>query len=247
MGVDPTIAEAGMRGVPTIRSVDPVLNKVVDRPNPIYKSLPGAITLKLNGEDRVLMLNEKNDIALRLAENLKNLDGMTKLDLANSVVGKATSWLASVNTQYNPAFGLVNLTRDVAEGSINVGSTQLRGKGLERAGQRPMALQGIARQLSTDGGGEWGRLFKQFQDDGGRTGYREMFATAEDRAKAIEKELIAAEKAGTLTPGKVAHAVLDLLDGFNTTLENATRLAAYKVALDEGASRARRRTPAREN
>jgi hypothetical protein len=41
---------------------------------------------------------------------------MTKLDLANSVVGKATRWLASVNTQYNPAFGLVNLTRDVAGG-----------------------------------------------------------------------------------------------------------------------------------
>jgi hypothetical protein len=246
MGVDPTVAEAGMRGVPTIRTVDPVLNRVVDRPNPIYKSLPGAITLKLNGEDRVLMLNEKSEVAMRMAENLKNLDGLTKLDLANSVVGKATRWLASVNTQYNPAFGLVNLTRDVMEGSINVGSTQLRGKGLRVLGNVPMALQGIARQLSTDGGGEWGRLFKQFQDDGGRTGYREMFATAEDRAKAIEKELAAAEKAGTLTAGKVGHAVLDLLDGFNTTLENATRLAAYKVALDEGLTRPEAARLARE-
>lgn len=246
MGVDPTVAEAGMRGVPTVRTVDPLTQKVVDRPNPIYKSLPGAITLKVGGEDRVLMINTISERGLRMAEALKNLDGLTKLDLANSVVGKATRWMAAINTQYNPAFGLVNLTRDIQEGMINIGSTQLRGSATLVLANVPMAMQGIARELAGGDGGEWGRLFKQFQDDGGRTGYREMFAVAEDRARAIEKELAHAASAGKLTPGRAAHAMLDLLDGFNTTLENSVRLSTYKVALDKGISRPEAARLARE-
>ncbi|MEO5670430.1 MAG: LPD38 domain-containing protein [Ramlibacter sp.] len=246
MGVDPTIAEAGMKGVPTITMVDPLTQRVVHRPNPIYKSLPGAITLKVNGEDRVLMINTGTERGLRMAEALKNLDGLTKLDLANSVVGKATRWMASVNTQYNPAFGLVNLSRDVLEGAINLGSTELRGSTLKVLALVPMALQGIAREQAGGTTSEWSKLFKQFQDDGGKTGYREMFAQAEDRAKAIEKDLAALEKAGKLTAGKVGHAVLDLLDAFNTTLENAVRLSAYKTALDQGLSRPKAALLARE-
>jgi hypothetical protein len=239
MGVDPEVAVTGMQRVPTIRTVDPLTQKVVDRPNPIYKSMPGAITLKVNGEDRVLLINTKTVRGLRMAEALKNLDGMTNFNLAGMMVGKVTRWMAAISTQYNPAFGLVNLVRDTLGGAVNIGSTKLRGKGLKVLADVPMAMQGIARELA--GGGEtseWSKLWKQFQDDGGRTGFREVFAQAQDRADAIERELKAAQAAGKLTAGKVGHAALDLLDGFNTTLENAVRLAAYKHALDIGMSRA---------
>ena len=79
-----------MQGVPTIKTVDPALGRVVSRPNPIYKSLPGAIVLKVNGEDRVLMVNTNDSRGLRMAENLKNLDGLTKFDIAGRVVDKVT-------------------------------------------------------------------------------------------------------------------------------------------------------------
>lgn len=237
MGVDPTVAEAGMMGVPTIKTVDPTLGRVVSRPNPMYKSLPGAIVLKVNGEDRVLMVNVNDPRGLRMAENLKNMDGLTKFDIAGSIVGKTTRWLASVNTQYNPAFGLVNLTRDTLGGAINLSSTKLRGKTLKVLAMTPGALKGIGLELSGKNSGEWGRLFRQFQQDGGQTGYREMFKDANDRAKALEAELKAMEKAGKLTTDKVAGKVLGALDIFNTTLENAVRLAAYREALQEGMSR----------
>lgn len=247
MGVDPMTAEVGMNGVPTIRTVDPITNKVVDRPNPIYKNLPGAIPLKVNGADRVLMLNVKHPRGQRLAESLKNLDGLTQLDLANSIIGKATRWLAAVNTQYNPAFGLVNLSRDVLEGAINLGSTDLRGNSTRVLAQVPLAIQGIARELATEGkGGSWGTLYKQFVADGGQTGFKENFRDPNDRARAVEKELQRLHSAGKLTPGNVAHAALDLLDGFNTTLENAVRLSAYKVGLEKGMSRAASARLARE-
>lgn len=238
MGVDPMTAEVGMEGVPTIRTVDPVTNKVVDRPNPIYRNLPGAIPLKVNGADRVLMINVKTERGQRLATSLKNLDGLTQLDIAGNIIGKSTRWLAAVNTQYNPAFGLVNLTRDTLGGAINLGSTELRGNALKVLAKTPLAILGIARELASGGQtGTWQSLYRQFQADGGQTGFKENFRDPNDRAKAVEKEL-ASLGASKLSPGRAAHAILDLLDGFNTTLENTVRLSAYKAALDKGISRA---------
>jgi hypothetical protein len=78
MGVNVATALAGHEPAPTIRDVSPVTGLVVDRPNPMYKNLPGAITLRLNGEDRVLMLNTDDPRAKRLATDLKNLDGLTR-------------------------------------------------------------------------------------------------------------------------------------------------------------------------
>lgn len=250
MGVDPLLAGVGMASAPTVRTVDPLTDKVVDRPNPMYKSLPGAITLRVNGEDRVLMMNQDNERAVRMAENLKNLDGLTAIDWSTGflhtyvsksipkyvAVGPATRWLASVNTQYNPAFGLINVTRDTLGGVINLTNTPLAKQKMKVLAGVPAALKGIARDLRGDTRTEWSDLFNQFQDDGAQTGYKEMFSTADDRAGAIQDEIAAAGKSG-LTPGRMAHAVLDLLDDFNTSLENAVRLSAYKAALDEGMSR----------
>lgn len=239
MGVDPATAALGMERAPTIRTVDEATGKVVDRPNPMYRNLPGAITLKVNGEDRVLMLNVQDVRGQRLAENLKNLDGLTRIDIAGSIVGKTTRWLAAVNTQYNPVFGLKNVVRDVLGGTINLGSTALRGNALKVLRDTTPAMQGIARELAMPGkGGTWGKLWQQFQEDGGKTGWKENWRDPQERARAIEAELKAASSAGKLTPGKAAHAIFDLLDGFNTTLENSVRLSAYKAALDKGMSRA---------
>jgi len=245
MGVDPALARSGMRGVPTIRDVSDVTGQVVDRPNPLYKNLPGAITLRVNGEDRVLMLNVQDPRAARMAADLKNLDGMTRLDLAGSLVGKATRWLASVNTQYNPAFGLVNLTRDTWGGLVNLNSTRLRGRGLKVLADVPKAMVGIGwglfkeRHASLDPSGlEWSRLWQQFQTDGGRTGYRDLFTRAEERALQIQSELRAAGPGSAwLVAKRGGRWLLNLLDGFNMTLENAVRLAAYKEALDRGIAR----------
>lgn len=246
MGVNPDIAVAGMAGVPTIQTIDPNSGKVVNRPNPMYKMLPGAIPLKVNGEDRVLMLNVKNERGARLATSLKNLDGLTQLDLAGSIVGRATRFLAAVNTQYNPAFGLVNLTRDTLGGIIHLGNTELRGNALKVLAQTPVAILGIARELATGKqAGKWSKLYQQFVADGGQTGFKENFRDPNDRAKAIEKELKALGR-GALSPGKYAHAALDLLEGFNTTLENAVRLSAYSAALDKGISRPQAARLARE-
>jgi hypothetical protein len=246
MGVDPDVAAAGMERAPTIRTVDEASGRVVSRQNPLYKSLQGAIVARVNGEDRVLLLNEKDERALRMALNLKNMDGLTKIDLAGSIVGQATRWMASVNTAYNPAFGIVNVTRDVLGAAVNLSSTPLRGKSTRVLIDTLPALKGIGKELAGLDSGEWGKLYLQFQEDGGQTGYRDMFADANARTKELEAALKALEKRSALNPRAAGMKVLDALEGFNTTLENGVRVAAYKAALDRGMSRSEAARLARE-
>lgn len=237
MGVDPDVAAAGMEKAPTVRTVDEISGKVVNRLNPLYKSLPGAIVVRVKGEDRVLMLNQGNPRALRMAENLKNMDGLTKLDLAGSIVGQATRWMASVNTAYNPVFGLVNVVRDTLGAAVNLSSTALRGKSTRVLWDTPAALQGIGREIAGLDSGQWGSLYRQFQEDGGQTGYRDLFLDANARTKELEAALKSLESKGLLSPKTAGLKVLAALEGFNTVLENGVRLSAYKAALDHGMSR----------
>lgn len=238
MGVDPLVAEAGMQGVPTIRTVDPATNQVVERLNPMYRQLPGAINVKINGENRVLLLNEKDPRAARLAAAMKGQDQLTELDISGSIIGRTTRWLAAVNTQYNPVFGVVNFLRDTMGGVVNLGSTELRNEKTRVLAGLPGALQGIGAHLAgRQDGGRWARLFEQFQQDGGQTGFRELFRDGGERARAIEAQLAKMSKAGKLSPLVVPRMMLSLLDGFNTMTENAVRLSAYAAALDKGMSR----------
>lgn len=238
MGVDPLVAEAGMQGVPTIRTVDPETDKVVDRLNPMYRQLPGAITLKIDGEHRVLLLNEGDPRAARLAAAMKGQDQLTQMDISGSIVGRVTRWLAAVNTQYNPVFGIVNFMRDTMGGVVNLGNTDLRHDKARVLAGLPGALRGIgAHMAGRPDSSRWAQLFEQFQMDGGQTGFRELFRDGGERARNIEHQLAAMSKSGKLNPLVVPRMMLSLLDGFNTVTENAVRLAAYAAALDKGISR----------
>lgn len=246
MGIDSVEAEAGMAKPPTITTVDPVTNLVVEQLDQFYRDLPTAINLKINGEHRVLLLNEEDPRALRMAMAMKGSDNLTQFDLAGSLVGKTTRWLAAVNTQYNPVFGIVNFMRDTMGGVIHLGNTELRGSSAKVVAGLPGALKGIAAHLAgSHDSGKWSRLFEQFQQDGGQTGFREMFEDGTKRAEAVERDL---KKMGQskVDPRRIARNMLSLLSGFNEVTENAVRLSAYAAALDKGISRPEAARLARE-
>ncbi|MNQ42080.1 hypothetical protein D3C85_557760 [compost metagenome] len=238
MGIDPTVAESGMQGLPSVTDVDPVTNRVTTRTNPMYKNLPGAITLKIKGEPRVLMLNVEDDRAKRMAVAMKGADSLLNdYDVAGSVVGRATRWLAAVNTQYNPAFGIVNFWRDTSGGVIHLTNTELRHEKVRVMAGIPGAMRGIFHHLTgREDAGKWSRLFEQFMDEGGKTGFTAMFENGEKRAKEVERQLAIMSR-GTMDPRRVGRMLLNLLSGFNDIMENAVRLSAYAAALDKGMSR----------
>ena len=69
---------------------------------------------------------------MRLAHSLKNPD-IGDLHAAVTLVAKGTRWSASVNTQYNPVFGVINFAHDAQSGLLNLSTAALAGREREVA------------------------------------------------------------------------------------------------------------------
>ncbi|THJ32423.1 hypothetical protein E8K88_12040 [Lampropedia aestuarii] len=226
--------------LPSKRMVDPDTGLVKTMPDRTALLKDNAMTVRIGGHDKYLIFNDRNERALRLGAAMKNLDAL-ELDRFTRTMGKITRWFAAVNTQYNPVFGAMNLARDVQATALQLSNTPLKGK-------ETAVLKGIASNLrpiykdlrrsrkeAGIGQGPWAKLWDQLQLDGGTTGFRDLYATPNDRADALRKELSRMGKRSNAS--KITYGALDWLSDFNETLEATSRLATYKVALDEGLSR----------
>ncbi|HEY5801433.1 MAG TPA: LPD38 domain-containing protein, partial [Burkholderiaceae bacterium] len=223
---------------PTVTEIDPRTGLVTSRINPTLRNAPNVVSVRINGANRFIFFNKGDKRAVRMAASLKNLNAEQIHEFVN-VVGYATRWFASVNTQYNPVFGAKNLARDVSEGLINLSATPLAGKQAAVAANVPTALAGIyadlrARRAGAPTNSTWGNLFDEFQDEGGQTGFRAMFSDSRERADAIRSEMTRLEE-GQLK--QLGRGVFDWLSDYNEAIENAVRLSAYKVAKEEGLSK----------
>lgn len=209
--------------------------------DPGYKNRDNVVMTRIAGKDVAIVFNEHNPRAVRLAAALKNLDA-SQVGALLGAVGKATRYFSAVNTQYNPVFGAVNITRDVQAGLLNLSTTEIRGRQAEVAKHIPAALAGIyvdLRSRSAKGKSthsKWAELFEDFQNQGGQTGYRDLFRDPGERAQSLASEFKRMQR------GKISHFARGLahwLSDYNEALENSVRLAAYKVALDHGVSKPR--------
>jgi hypothetical protein len=225
---------------PMLRTIDPNTGIVRSGVDPAYKTRPNVLMVRIAGKDVAVVFNTDNPQAMRMVESMKNLD-IGDLHVVLGLASKGTRWFASVNTQYNPIFGMVNFARDLSEGMINLTTTPLAGKQLDVAKGVPAAMRAVYRQGRGKGAAsaanqEWVKLWEEMQATGGATGYRDLFANAEERVKSLTKELKALDRGEV---SQAAHAVVDWLSDYNEAMENAVRLSAYKVALDSGMSKER--------
>ena len=212
-------------------------DRVTERVMPGFTSRDNVLLTRINGEDHYVIFNERDERAMRMAAAMKNLD-MDNLGRVLSVVGKATRYLASINTQYNPVFGVINLIRDAQGALINLSSTPLAGEQKRVLGYTKDALVGIYKDIRAHRSGakpssNWAALFEEFQKEGGQTGYRDQYANAEARAESIKSEL---EQFKDGKAKQLARGVFGWLSDYNETMENAVRLAAYKAAKEKGMS-----------
>ena len=247
---------------PKTEVFDPRLGKVVQRIDPLYRSRDNVLVAKVRGADgRIsevsIEFDEDNPRARRMAQALKNLDSQSLEGLLGASA-KLTRYFSAINTQYNPLFGPVNLLRDVQSALLNLSGTPLAGQQAKIAADTVSALADVFKDMRRMRDGKaastkWGKLLRQFELDGGTTGYMDMFKTSADRAKALEKmlnpdhwmesgagKLLTAN--GTLkVPARAVQggfgAMLNWLEDYNNAMENATRLAVYSAAINQGMSR----------
>jgi hypothetical protein len=239
-GMDAADAENVM-GAPMMRYMDPNTGRLVERPNTLFMNTPFVMATRINGEDKFIAFNNRNPRSQRMVTALKNIDAF-QMGAFVSNLAKVTRYFAAINTQYNPAFGLYNLIRDLGGASVNLSSTPIAGKQRQVIGNALPAALGMYRDLRAERKGgsattNWAALAEEFESEGGKTGYRDLFATSQDRAEAIEIELTGGNKARQIAT-KVGGPVFDWLSDFNEAIENGVRLSAYKAAKEAGLSKA---------
>jgi len=227
---------AGIIKEPTEARINPRTGLVEHKINPMLRNRPNVLAVRIKGKDRFLFFSTEDARAVRMAESLKNLDAADLGGVWN-LFRTVTRYVSSINTQYNPIFGVVNLIRDTQGGLLNLSSTPLAGQQGKVMANIGPALRGIYADLRADrkgqprSGNEWSKLWEEFQQVGGKTGYRDMFRTAEDRGDALQKEL---QKAAEGKVKRFGRGVFDWLSDYNETLENAVRLSAYKAGIESG-------------
>lgn len=232
--------------VPTRRIVDPRTGEVVKRVDPMHKSKPNVVTARILNqatgrvEEHSVEFNARDSRALRMAEAIKNMD-MDSLGHVLSLSGMITRYIAKVNTQYNPIFGLMNFTRDVQGAMLNLSTTPLAGHRGEVLKNTFSAIKNIYKDIREHRKGrtpssKWAADWEEMQLEGGTTGFSELFKDSNDRMKAVEREIAAISEGKAKAAGR---AIFDWLSDYNETMENAVRVAAYRAAIGHGMTKPR--------
>jgi hypothetical protein len=232
-GIKDVDAVMSLIDAPRTPYIDSQTGQVGYRISPITLQQHNAFPVRINGKDRYIFFNQNDPQAMRMAQTLSEI-GTDKLDIITNNVGKLTHWLAAVNTQYNPVFGAVNLVRDVKGAMYNLSSTELAGHQKAVAKQVMPSMNTIRKVLHAERNGlplpdtEDARLFIQFRDDGGQTGYRDVLMRKKEEEQLVEQEL---KKITDPALKKYGRQFVNALSDFNDTMENAVRFAAYKEGI----------------
>ncbi|HHZ6667380.1 TPA: LPD38 domain-containing protein [Escherichia coli] len=218
--------------------------EVVERPVPMAMMADRYFTTKKDGKTYYIKLHDP-----RLMRAMKNMGPET----SNAVIrtlGKVNRFLATVNTSYNPEFLVSNFIRNVQTAVMNLKAEQGRSdgklKGLDNLSALAVvkdsrsAMSAVYASLRgktlTGNGAQWQKVWKEFVEDGGKTGWFNM-GDLEGQQKEMDR-LVSLAKGGWKGQSIGAwHSFLNLVEDANGAVENALRLSAYKHARDAGLSR----------
>ncbi|HCB8873967.1 TPA: hypothetical protein M2H76_004019, partial [Escherichia coli] len=220
------------------------IREVVERPVPMAMMADRYFTTKKNGKTYYIKLHDP-----RLMRAMKSMGPET----SNAVIrtlGKVNRFLATVNTSYNPEFLVSNFIRDVQTAVMNLKAEQGRSdgklKGLDNLSALAVvkdsrsAMSAVYASLRgktlTGKGTQWQKVWKEFVEDGGKTGWFNM-GDLEGQQKEMDR-LVSLAKGGWKGQSIGAwNSFLNLVEDANGAVENSLRLSAYKHARDAGLSR----------
>lgn len=193
-----------------------------------------VLPVKIDGKDRFVFFNPKNDRSMQMVQSLRGLD-VPKLGAAMQMVAPVTRFFSAINTQYNLIFGAWNFARDIKGARLNLSTTPIaEDKNAVFTGTfsaipdiyKAVREQTADKPFSDTGDGSW----DDFTRHGGKVGYKDQFARLNQSTNIVNRELAALDRGMTMSG---AYKVANYISNVNDVLENATRLSAYRVALDK--------------
>lgn len=198
------------------------------RTNSFLRNSPNVLAVPVDGETRYVFFNAGNEQAMRLAMALKGAD-VEQLGKITAVVSKFTRWIAQVNTQYNPFFGIINMLRDVQGAQFNLSSTPLAGQQMAVNANIYPAIRTIWQSMrSGEPSGPFALQWNEFVRRGGMTGIRDMLVNIK-KGESVLSDMIAEYNRNPSEAAfrKTTKSVFQFMSDFNDTMENAVRLAAF--------------------
>ena len=184
---------------------------------------------KIDGKPVLIEVVNKN-----LFDALEN--STISLNKVEQVLNAVNSYLRAVNTLMNPEFIVRNFVRDIQTAFINISAEDAKGMAAQMVKNVPSAIRGI---IDNQRGNEteWSKIYQELKDEGGDVSWLE----ANDLTK-IKKDIDASIKRydKSSTKRNLIRALESIGGGWNTSMkatEMATRVAAYKTAIDKGYSK----------
>jgi N12 class adenine-specific DNA methylase len=171
-----------------------------------------------------------------LARVMKNL-GAADQGKAIRALARLNRTLAMVNTSLNPEFVITNFERDFQTAMINLSGEQSAKLAAKVAKGIPAAMKGIRSTLRGSGTADMSQWYERFKAAGAQVGYLDL-QNIDQTQRQIQK--LVREQDGKLgTVWKYVQKVGKFIGDYNTMVENAVRLSAFKTAIENGMSEAK--------
>ena len=167
---------------------------------------------------------------------------------------RVNSYLATINTSYNPEFVISNMARDLTTAGVNINQFEMDGLTSDALKNLKSALVGLKRSIiNKDDSSEWSKIYKDFAAAGGQNVTNQVSTLADQMAniQSILGDISDSGMRGKWNSvkngfvGKGVGSILNTMENVNTVVENGIRVATYKALLDRGVSKQRAAQAAR--
>jgi len=202
------------------------------RLDPSYKYRDDVFSVMAEGKVHQITIEDKI-----LAEQLKKLNS-NELNHVLRNMGGVNRYLAMINTAINPEFVITNLERDLQAAGINIAGEHSAKMAKQVVLDVPKAIRGIFKSVFKKEGhetDEWSKLYQELKHEGGTIGFFGL-EDIETKVKKIESQLTRDDSYLGKTKD-VLNKVQEIILNTNQSVENASRLTAYKAARDAGMSK----------
>lgn len=199
--------------------------------DPKYKFADNVMEVRVDGKIKLITIHDA-----ALAQAMKNM-GVEK---GIKVLHKVNNYLRAINTTMNPEFVITNFERDLQTAAINLGGEQSAKMAKDVVKDIPRAMKGIYRNIRKgDTSSEWAKVYDDLKKEGGKIGYFDR-DTVEEKLLDIRKIVSRynSDKAADKF-SQVLKSTGDYIENVNEVVEMAVRTSAYKHAIDNGLSRAK--------
>ena len=197
--------------------------------DPTQVDAPNVFTVRENGKDvRLVFTEEAQDIPIAL----RRINARYGPEFVQQM-GRATRWLAAMNTRWNPAFLPINVLRDVGQGFIIFGGEKGFVRGLRMAASIPLVWPTLAKGAVKGKltGGSW--KGKDPADMSTEEFYDEYVATGGPIAvfglrdfDDVKVDMIARLKDSPDWKKRIG-AIAEVMGKANDVFENGARFSAY--------------------